>query len=168
MAQEIERKYIIKLPDIERLRLEKGFSESEIIQIYLDAPRGVTHRVRKRVRGGCAVYTETKKTRIDKMSVVEDEREISEEDYLRLSKNIKGGTTPVIKKRYTAGYNGKILEIDVYPNWKKTCIMEIELEDREEEISLPEYIELVMEVTGDFAYSNASMAKSFPLEMEKL
>jgi CYTH domain-containing protein len=163
---EIERKYIIKLPSIDDMKNEAGYTVSRITQIYINSPAGVTHRVRKREYADKTVYTETRKTRIDKMSVVEDEREISEEEYLSLSKNLKIGTRPVLKTRHTFKSGENVVEIDVYPEWKKTCILETELSDRGETVSFPDFIEIVKEVTGEFEYSNASMAKSFPPEIK--
>ena len=61
-------------------------------------------------------------------------------------------------------YGGQLFEIDVYPAWKNTAIMETELDDREREVEIPTFIEIIREVTGYKAYSNASMSKSFPKE----
>ena len=76
-ALEIEKKYIIKKPSIDDLRSYPGFTESEILQIYIQGGEGETHRVRRRIKGGVTVYTETIKRRVDKMSSTETEGEIS-------------------------------------------------------------------------------------------
>ena len=162
---EIERKYIIRIPDEEAMRSSLGYTCSEIVQIYLNSAPGVTHRVRERKTDGKSVYTETKKIRIDKMSAFEDEKNIDEREFQNLSKNVKKGTVPVRKVRHTFLHLEKTIEIDVYPQWKNTSIMEVELTSREEEIKLPPFIEIIKEVTGEKAYSNASMAMSFPGEI---
>ena len=164
MNIEIERKYIIKLPDLSVICREKNYTESDIVQIYLSSEPGVTHRIRSRRYGDKTVYTETKKTRIDKISAYEDEREISEEEFCALSKNIDRATRPIIKKRITFDYLGATVEIDIYPDWQRCAILETELDSREASVALPEYIEIVREVTGDYRYSNAAMARSFPEE----
>ena len=161
---EIERKYIIKMPDMEFIRGCEGFTESEILQIYINSPSSVTHRVRRRKFSSRTVYTETKKRRIDKMSAVEEEREISENEFNILRENIKEGTAPIKKNRYTFLYNGKVFELDVYPEWKETCILETELVSREERVEFPSFIAVLEEVTGNPAYSNAGMARLFPRE----
>ncbi len=161
---EIERKYIIKKPDMDFIKSCDEFTESEILQIYLTSPAAVTHRIRSRAFSSGVVYTETKKHRIDKMSAVEEEREISENDFNLLFDNIKEGTVPIKKKRYTFSYRGKIFELDVYPQWKDTCILETELASREERVEFPSFIEVLEEVTGNPAYSNAGMARLFPRE----
>lgn len=162
---EIERKYIIAMPDVERLSVEPEYTVSRITQTYIESEAGVTQRVRERVFSDRTQRTETKKIRIDKMSVHELEREISEDEYNGLLPRIKQGTKPIHKTRHTFEHLGKTIEIDIYPNWKRTCIMETELEDRDEEVAFPTFIEIIKEVTGDKKYSNAGMAESFPPEI---
>ena len=162
---EIERKYIIKMPSLKEMQSMEDYTESKITQIYLESARGVTHRVRSRVYGGQAVYTETKKTRIDEMSVYEDEREISESEFAEKSKNIDKSTRPIFKTRYTFSYKGATFEIDAYPEWKKHAIMETELNSRTEEVVMPPFISIVREVSGEKPYSNSSMSNSFPKEL---
>ena len=164
MNIEIERKYIIKLPELSELCTQKNYTESDIVQIYLASEQGLTHRIRSRRYADKTVYTETTKKRIDKMSVWEDEREISEEEFASLSKSIDNGTRPIIKKRVTFDYLGTTVEIDIYPDWHRHAILETELLSREASAVLPPFIEITKEVTGDFRYSNAAMARSFPEE----
>ena len=163
---EIEKKYIILIPELDRLAEVDGYTKSEIVQTYLISHPHITHRVRKRVYPDRTVYTETKKVRIDKISSYEDEREIDEVEYLALLALADPATTPVEKVRHTLPYGELTVEIDIYPNWEKCCIMEIELPDRENIPALPDYVTLVADVTGEKAYSNASMSRCFPPEPE--
>ena len=162
---EIEKKYVIRLPDTEYISTLDGYTESSITQIYIESAPGRTHRVRRRIQGDTPTYTETVKIRIDKMSAFEDEREIDQATFLRLSEKIKKGTRPVLKKRLTFLFESRLFEVDIYPEWRRTCIMEVELPAREEDVKIPPFIELVRDVTGDRAYSNASMSQSFPDEL---
>ena len=57
------------------------------------------------------------------------------------------------------------VEIDIYPEWDSTAILEVELRSRDEQISLPDFIKILKEVTGDKRYSNASMSRTFPEEL---
>lgn len=162
---EIERKYIIKMPDLSALNKKEGYSRSKISQIYLSSAPHVTHRIRSREYDGKTVYTETKKIRVDKISAIEDEREISGEEFEKLSLLKRPDTKVIEKERHTFLYGGFMIEIDVYPEWKRTCIMEIELETRDEVASIPDFIEIISEVTGNKKYSNAAMSKAFPEEI---
>ena len=161
---EIERKYIIKKPSVEVMRLMDGYTESKITQIYLESDSAVTHRIRSRIYFDRAVYTETKKTRIDKMSAYEDEKEISESEFSEKSKKKDKATRPILKTRYTFLYRGFTFEIDVYPEWESCAIMETELSGREISLEIPPFIDIVREVTGEREYSNAAMSHSFPRE----
>ena len=162
---EIERKYIIEMPDINVMSEMPDYTVSEITQIYLGSPQHVTHRVRRRAYDGRAEYTETKKVRIDKTSAYEDERLISEGEYSALALNMAKDSNPLSKTRHTFNYLGQIFEIDIYPNWTRTCIMETELPSRDAVVEMPSLIHIIREVTGDKKYSNASMSRSFPQEI---
>lgn len=162
---EIERKFVIAMPDVARLVGECGYTVSEIEQIYLGGSEGTTRRVRRRRMGDVTRYYETVKTRIDRMSVIEDEGEITEAEYTALAAEILEGTTPIHKTRHTFLHNDLTIEIDIYDGWQRTCILECELPSREYELVLPDFIKVVREVTGERAYSNASMAREFPKEL---
>lgn len=165
---EIEKKYIIARPDVNALARMEGYSSSEILQIYLPSDGTVTHRVRRRTVGDTVSYTETKKIRIDKLSSTEIEGEISAERFAQLSSSPKDGTRPITKVRHVFFYRGQQFEIDVYPEWQYTAIMETELESRETEVEFPECVRILRDVTGDKRYSNASMSKSFPEEISSV
>lgn len=162
---EIERKYIIEMPDLDRIRATEGGTYSRITQTYLSAPSGVTHRVRRREYEGRTVCTETRKVRIDRISVYEDERELDAEEYARLLALADPLRTPISKERYTLPSGGLTVEIDVYPQWTRTAVMEIELPSRETEPPIPPFIKVIREVTGEREYSNAAMSLSFPKEI---
>lgn len=163
---EIERKYVIELPDFSRLREMSGYTVSEITQIYMPTVLGVSHRVRRRITREGTVYTETKKQRIDAMSAYEDEREIDESRYEALVGMRDTALRPITKHRHTFEYRGQLFEIDVYPEWKKSCIMETELDERTRTVEMPDFIRVIRDVTGMREYSNHSMAAQFPKELK--
>jgi CYTH domain-containing protein len=162
---EIERKYVIRMPRIRELEGQDGYTVSEIRQTYLESEPGVTHRVRMRVYPDVTYYTETKKIRIDKISSYEEEREIDESTYKALLLKIKRGTRTLTKTRHTFSAFGRTFEVDIYPEWKRSCILEIELPSRETEIEMPPFISVIKEVSGDRKYTNASMSQDFPEEL---
>ena len=162
---EIERKYIIKMPPLSVIAAQPEYTRSDIIQIYIQSEPGVTHRVRRRRYSDRIEYIENKKIRIDGISSTEMETEISETRFDELTSGILDGTRPVLKTRHTFLFAGYTFEIDVYPEWTSTAIMETELQDREERAEIPPFIEVIKEVTGDKTYSNASMSRHFPSEV---
>lgn len=162
---EIERKYVIEMPSEATLRVQDGYTVSHILQTYLESEPDVTHRVRMRAYTDRTVYTETRKVRIDKISAYEDEREISEGEYLSLLENIRSGTHTLVKTRHSFTYLGQTFEVDTYPEWENSAILETELESRDTRVKMPPFIRIIAEVSGDKHYSNASMAESFPEEL---
>ena len=54
--------------------------------------------------------------------------------------------------------NNCYLELDVYPFWKDKSILEIELSKEDDEISIPNEIEVIKEVTDDESYKNVNLA----------
>ena len=162
---EIERKYIIKMPDVSLLSKMDAYTVSEIEQVYLNSPSNITHRIRRRIYYDKVEHTETEKVRIDNTSSYENEREITRDEYSELLINRATDSVPLNKTRHTFCYSGQIFEIDIYPNWTSTCIMETELPSRDTVVDMPPFIEIISEVTGKREYSNASMSRSFPNEI---
>lgn len=155
---EIERKFLIKFPDISKLALTSGCKITEITQTYLLCQNGCL-RVRKSVCGGKTVFKRTKKTKISDITRLEDEKEISEETYNELLLCADGKRTPIAKTRYAFPHNGHIIEIDVYPFWNDRAIAEIELQDENQPFDFPNFLQIIKEVTHDNRYSNKSLAK---------
>lgn len=161
---EIERKYIIEKPSRDTLSSMPEFSESKITQIYLLPTKNETNRIRRRERPSGTEYTETRKIRIDEMSVDEIEREITEDEFGRLAALADSSARPINKTRYTFLYCDQLFEIDVYPEWENCAVMETELDSREKLVEIPEFIRVIADVTGNRAYSNAAMSRVFPDE----
>ena len=162
---EIERKFIIELPNFEKMREMSGYAFSDITQVYMKTANGVSHRIRKRVAESVTEYTETKKTRIDEMTALEEEDAISEQRYLELYLKRDKSLNVITKRRHVFKYMGQLFEIDVYPEWERSCIMETELKSKSLCPQIPDFISIVRDVTGIREYSNHSMARIFPKEI---
>jgi hypothetical protein len=75
---EIERKYLIHMPNVAALEDMQGVRVFHITQTYLCAPAGITRRVRRRTEGDKTVYILTEKERVSSLTAVERERELTE------------------------------------------------------------------------------------------
>ena len=93
---------------------------------------------------------------------LEDENEISLQEYTNLLETREGNT--IIKTRYVYPYKSKKIEIDIFPFWKKQAFLEVELKSENEEFELPDFIEVIKEVTDDKAYRNYALSKKIPKE----
>ena len=154
---EIERKYLIAMPS--PAFLEQG-TKWEIVQTYLTPlGREDNRRVRKSIGDNRVIYTHTAKTRVTPLTCVEDEREITEAEYEAALCEIRPESAPVHKTRYKIPYGAHILEIDIYPFWQDTAVLEVELSKEEETFAFPPEILVLREVTKEGRYKNTSIAK---------
>ena len=162
---EIERKYLIRYPDIRVLQAQKGVEQWEVVQIYLTVEHpGETRRIRQVVSGGQIHYYKTFKRHMSTFSCEEDEGEIDQMEYIRLSQEQLPQCRPLGKTRYRIPYAGHILEIDVYPFWQDRAILEIELEREDEGAAIPDYVRIIRDVSADAAYKNRQLAENVVME----
>ena len=162
---EIERKYLIRYPDIKTLQAQKGVEQWEIVQIYLTVSGpGETRRIRQVVSGGEIKYYKTFKKHLTDLTNEEDEGEIDQLEYIHLCQEQQPGCKPVGKTRYRIPYEGHILEFDIYPFWNDRAILEIELEREDEGAAIPDYVQIIRDVSADPAYKNRSLAENVVYE----
>ena len=158
---EIERKYLIKYPDLDCLST-LVCSKSHIFQTYLLGENG-RYRLRKRGENGKNIFIKTVKSKISETVREEVETRLTEEEYEALLK--EGAVIGSIEKdRYCLMYGGVYYEIDVFPFWKHQAYIEVELLSENDSVVLPEFIELIREVTYDSRYKNSSLCRSVPAE----
>ena len=161
---EIERKYLIRLPD-EGLLDQLALGRDWIEQTYLLAEAGTTERVRsRRSPGGTPVYTHTVKKRRSAVTREELESEIGQAEYEALLRRADPTLRVICKTRWRIPYEGHILEVDRFPFWADRAILEVELGSEAEPVALPDWAGLIREVTEDEAYTNRAMAASIPYE----
>ena len=162
---EIERKYLIRMPDVAFLAAMPGCEIWDVEQTYLNRDAdGSSRRIRRIEVGGAVKYIFTHKRRVDEMSCEETEGEISAEEYASLAKQADPERRPVVKRRYRIPYAGQLLEVDVYRFWSDRATLEIELKNEDQQVALPEWLDIVREVTGEDAYKNLNLALHVPME----
>jgi CYTH domain-containing protein/transcriptional regulator with XRE-family HTH domain len=156
---EIERKFLIEYPNIQRLESLPNCQKIEIIQTYLKSNGDEEVRVRQRGIDGHYVYFQTSKRAVDGIKRVEIERRLSEKEYLQLLMDADPTRRPIRKDRYCLTHDNQYFEIDVYPFWDDQAILEIELRDENQEVRFPKDIRVIREVTNDETYKNAALAR---------
>ena len=161
MALEIERKFLIEMPDLKWIVENTECKIAYIVQTYLGKNEsGFGNRVRRMKIGDEVKYYHTAKKSISDMTRIELEKEITKSEYNGyLLKNTKNKT--LYKTRYIIYMNNLKYEIDVYPFWHETAILEIELKDENQKYEIPDFIEIIGDVTGNIDYSNSSLARKY-------
>lgn len=158
---EIEHKFLIKMPNIEKLKEKYDITEVNIMQTYLKNDDGIEERVRQREIDGDFTFYHTHKRNIDDNGLSREEKEekISQCEYLKLLYRADRDLSPIIKKRYTFLYKDKYFEMDVYPFWNDKAILELEVSSENEIFELPEGIDIIEDVTNNPKYKNKALAK---------
>ena len=149
MKVEIERKFLVKNQDWKKLIVEKH----SIQQGYLNTDKSCNVRVR--IMNNLAFIT-IKGKRVN-TARTEFEYEIplnDAESILKLSK------TSIIKKtRFTVNHQGQIWEIDQFEGDNQGLVIaEIELKQKDEAISLPNWIGT--EISNDERFYNLSLSSN--------
>ncbi|MBQ2725872.1 MAG: hypothetical protein IJF78_09210 [Clostridia bacterium] len=165
MATEIERKFLIRLPDFEAIpKCRVQAMTQTYLNILPDDP-GLERRVRWIAENGQNRFVYTEKRSISSGTAAvrqEDEWEISAEEY---ADKLAEAFSQLTKVRHSFPYAGHIVEIDVYPYdiggdaMVGLAVMEIEMADENEEIQLPPFLEVLRELTGTREFSNKALAK---------
>lgn len=155
---EIERKFLVKIPDFSNLNVKRKI---DILQIYLhNGDNGSQRRVRRITENNSIRYFYTEKIFYSAVTRQEMEFEISEDEYNRLISEKRTDCIPIKKCRICFDYRNQLFELDIYPFSDRFAIMELELENSRQKIFFPEYVDVVKEVTGIEEYSNASLANA--------
>ena len=154
---EIERKFLIKYPNIEDLKEKYISTTKDMVQTYLVCHNS-TRRVRKITQGGKISYIFTEKKRINALSCFENEFEITEHEYDELLKEADPLRSPINKTRIAFEYKNHTLEIDLYDFWSDKAILEIELENENEAFEVPPDICIIKEVTDDKRFKNVNLS----------
>lgn len=152
---EIERKFLIKRPPKSVLQALPFCRKIDIEQCYInDGNR--KFRVRKRGEGGNYIYRLTEKKKISDITQEEYEHSISESEYETYSANCEA---KLEKTRYCIVYDTKYFELDVYPYSNEHALIEIEMLSEDETFNLPDFVDVIEEVTHKKQYRNSAIAR---------
>ena len=154
----VERKFLIRYPDIAWLEANPNCQRIEIIQTFLNSRQGEEVCVRQRGLNGHYIYFQTITNKENKNQIIKTEQRLSQEEYLKLLMEADTSKRQIRKTRYCLTHQSQYFEIDVYPFWSDQAIAEIKLSDENATVVLPEQLTVVREVTGDPSYSNSALA----------
>lgn len=163
---EKERRFLIKLPlSQEAQEAIDLMGSAEITQTYLKNIGGEVERARK---SSMKLWQQTfdhfywtSKKHISSGIAEEDETDVTNDQYDDLLKRADESRLPIKKTRHfiNSDMNAKVFELDIFhDHLEGYAILEIELEDLEEKIVFPTFLEIIKEITGDAAYSNFNLA----------
>ena len=165
---EIEYKYLIRFPDESVLLRQPGCTRVEIDQDYLLTDGSFTSRVRRWTENGETRYYHTVKKRISRQTAEEYEELVEPCVYTELLRQKDPHLRTIRKVRYRIPYDHHLMEIDIYPFWSRQAVLEVEITSENESVSLPPWVEVLRDVTGEKAYKNVALAGNVPAEESAL
>lgn len=151
MAQEIERKFLVKDDSYK----QQAYHADRIAQGYICSARGRTVRVR--IRGGKGYLTIKGPAARGGLSRYEWEKEIPVEEARELMKLCEPGL--IDKTRYLVWSGRHVFEVDeFYGENEGLVVAEVELSAEDEAYEKPDFIG--EEVTGDVRYFNSFLMRT--------
>ena len=155
---EIERKFLVRSAPTTDWPVRAETSEIE--QHYLRSKEGETSRVRKRGAHGCFAYTHTIKRPLCAGQRVEVERPVSAREYVALLADVDPSRRPIRKTRTCFLWNHQYFELDTFVEPRAGLrVLEVEFDCPDGPLTLPPFVEVDREVTGDPAYSNYALSR---------
>jgi CYTH domain-containing protein len=155
---EIEKKYVLSQSPVfpDDLRVVK----SAILQTYLTGAEG-SERVRlRRHEDGVTGFTRTRKRELSPGKRVEIEAMIKQDDYQAFLQRADAERNPIDKTRSCFIWDHRQYEMDAYHGVLEGIFtVEVEGVSIEEQIELPPFLRPALDVTGNSAWSNSSMAR---------
>lgn len=155
---EIERKFLIKMPDVTALDAMPNCTKVEMLQTYLMSDPNEEVRVRQRGKDGSYTFFKTVKKNITEVKRIENEVQISQDEYVKLLMQADLSKHQIRKTRYCIMYRNQYFELDIYPFWNTRAVIEIELNDENAKVDFPPFVEVLKEVTYDQRFRNSSLA----------
>ncbi len=165
MELEIERKWFLgEIPEVTWEHTVK-----RIVQIYNPYNLDQSERVREIVsEDGSSTFLHCVKTPDGIGTNIEDEREITKDEYLgKADQYHRAGAHKVVKDRIvftwgaSAENNGWVLELDLFKRpkcVKGLAVLEVELSSIEETPLIPRNFTVIEEVTGNKYFSNRQLS----------
>lgn len=168
-ALETEYKFLIRYPDIKILESQPEYRCNELLQMYLNIPEGIEPesgrcRIRSVKNNEGTIYIKTFKKKLTEMTRIEIEEEITQAEFSDLSRFITEGYSPISKIRHSFCLFGFTYEVDIFPFWDDRAYLEIEVENEDIKPPLPDFLNVIKDVTFDKRYRNSALAQNIITE----
>lgn len=158
---EIFKKYLIQVNDnlINHLNSIHAI-ETNITQYYLKSQPGTERRIRKRERNGNTICYYSEATMLTPSTRIKKDRIISNGQYGDYSLEIDPTLHVIKKKRFSFYYNSLFFKLDIFSFDPTKALLGIQVPDSDEEIELPDFIDIIKDVSDIMNYKNYYLAKS--------
>ena len=154
-----ERKFLIEYIDEIGLAAYEPV-EQNITQNYLkERAKGTERRTRKVISNNAISYFYTEKRPISPVERIENERLLTQKEYLRLTDEVDPAYGSISKRRFCFRYNDHYCTVDTFPICADRAILDVQLSGKDEQPDLPPEIHVIKEVTDDPNYQGHMISK---------
>ena len=155
------KKYLIKFDEetLSKIQKETNYTHTHIVQHYLKSPEGVERRIRKRERDGNALYYFSESKVISTNERIKSDKIISERQYFEYKSEIDERLKPIDKERHSFIYDGHFFKLDVFNFDKTKGLLSLQIPD-DGRVNIPDYVDVIKEVTDNTDYKNYNLAQS--------
>ena len=160
---ETRRRFLIKYPNEYYLGTDTSSRKVEILQTYLMSGKNEEVYVRQRGINGDFTFTKVvKHDGGDSAYPIELESRLERDDYVKLLINADPDMKPIHKTRYCFldQPNHQYFEIDIFPEPRVYALLDVDVRNKLEKVTLPSWIEVVDEVTNDQRFSSFEIART--------
>ncbi len=154
---EIERKFLVEMPELAEVEKLPGCRRVEIEQAYLPTTNDERLRIRKWVEDGQAIYYKTRRRRVNGQKIEVEER-LAQRSYKEMLEEAGSALQLLHKTRYTFSYDGQLFQLDLYPFWQDQAVVKLEQNEENGQVRLPPELKLIREVTGEREYKDYTLA----------
>ena len=163
LMQDGEGRFILNEPD--NLKRET-FEVEEIFLVTRDQDE-IESKIRSRGKEDSYTYIHEVKTVVEGEEIIR-KRQISAREFIQLMDQKKVDTNPVEKIKHCFIYENQNFVVVVFKNVEGTpTILRIETSSESEKISIPPFVKVYKEVTGESTYTTAVMGKKdYEMPME--
>ncbi len=158
-------RYVVDKLDIEKLK-DIHMVKLEIEQSFIKLNDEETLMIRKTTKDGSSIYSKTIKKDTDIVNErVVSTKKITQEEYSEYTKENK---TPIRKNRYCFTYNNQYYKLDIFDEPEGMMILETDLTNKSGEVKIPEFINVIEDVTNKKEYRNFSLYEQINEEVTVL
>lgn len=155
-------KYLIKV-DVDvltKIAQEANYSTSHIVQHYLNAENGYQRWIRSRTSNEITMYSYSEANYLQNNERIKVDKVLTEKQYKDYLRQVDPHLDGLDKTRYSFICNGLFFKLDVFSFDTSKGILAVDVPADGQEIEIPDYIEVIKNVTDDLSYKNYYLAEA--------
>ncbi|MBR0137750.1 MAG: hypothetical protein IJM15_05010, partial [Erysipelotrichaceae bacterium] len=159
---EIFKKYLVSVDEqtIEKVKQNDAFTFTHITQYFLQSLHNEEKRIRRRVKNGTALYYYSEANTLTANTRIKVDRMISERQYNEYLSQVDDSLSVIEKDRYGFIHDNLYFKLDIFDFDTEHGLLSVQIPDENTVVNIPEYFNIIKDVSDDINYKNYYLAKS--------